>query len=211
MIKVIKIKLYNRTNSCYTHFLIGNEKIEIKLHFDIVLKHKIAKNQTLSKQEYDSLNYDNDLLFAKNAAYHYATYKKRTEKEVIVKLKSKDYDDSIIESCIEFLKEFKLLNDFEYAKLFTSEKSFGKSWGKFRIKNELLKRGVKINIIEDALFNSFPEEENFEIALESAKKKHKQIKYKNDPSKIQNSIISYLQRNGFNFDTIKQVIEELEI
>jgi len=209
LIKVIKLKLYNKTNSCYTHFLIDDEVVDIKLHFDIVLKHKLSKNQILSKKEFEELIFDNNLLYAKNMAYTYATYKMRTEKEVIEKLRRKDYNETIIERCLEFLKEFKLLNDYNYAQLFAKEKAKSKLWGKYRIKTELLKKGVKSNIIEDAIYNSFPEEENYNIALESAKKKYRQIKYKKDPIKIKMSLSSYLQRNGFDFETINKVLEEI--
>lgn len=209
MLKITKIKLNSRTNKCLVYYIENNTELEINLHFDIVLKYSLKKDMEIDRNKFEELVNDNDLLFAKNYAYNFVSYKPRTKFEVIQKLKFKDYNNYIISKVIDFLKEFDLLDDEKYALMYCKEKALHKSWGKYRIKTELKKKGVEENIILSAINSNFPEEENYSLAYNSALKKYNQIKYKKDQQKIRNSLISFLQRNGFEYGIIKEVIKEI--
>jgi regulatory protein len=209
MIKFKKIKLFSRGNICYCDVLDGKNNFEIILHFDIVLKYTLKNGLEVDNETYQSIIYDNSLLKAKNLSYTFASYKMRTQYEVEKRLKQNSYDDKIIAECISFLYEFKLLDNENYANLFVKEKSLSKNWGKIRIKNELLNKGVNENIILNAIDNFFPNDESFEKAIKIAKKKYDTLLKRHDDKKSKQLLFAFLARRGFETSKIKEIIENI--
>lgn len=209
--KFIRIKLNARRNICSCLIENNAEIIEIELNYDIVLQFKLSINKSINQDEYNEIILANSKFNARTQAYRIATYKRRTEFEVITKLRQKGYQDEVIKNAIAFLYEFNLLNDNEFARIFISDKSKIKLWGERRIKVELLRKGIKEDIIFKELNNFNLDDTKLESALILANKKFNQIKYKKDKVKITNSIVSFLQRNGYDYNIIKQVIEELKL
>lgn len=209
MIKFKKIKLFSRGNICYCDVLDGKNNFEIILHFDIVLKYSLKNGLEVNNETYQSIIYDNNLLKAKNLAYTFASYKMRTELEVEKRLKQKGYDTKIITECINFLYEFKLLDNEKYANLFVKEKSLSKNWGKIRIKNELLSKGIDEYIIQNAIENFFPNTESFEKVLKIAQKKFDTLQKRHDEKKSKQLLFAFLARRGFETNIIKEIIENI--
>ncbi len=204
--KILRIKLNSRKNTCLCSFKNNESIFEIELNYDIVLKYKLSLNKTINQNQFDEINFDNQKFNARTQGYRYATYKRRTEFEISQKLLEKGFDKKIINEVVEFLNDFKLINDNDYAKIFIADKLKMKLWGYNRIKVELLKRGIREEIILNELSNANLEETDFSNALNLANKKYNQIKYKKNEAKINNSILSYLQRNGYNYNIIKEVL-----
>lgn len=208
--KILRLKLNSKKNTCLCNIESDDSIFEIELNYDIVLKHKLSLNKIINQNQFDEINFDNQKFNARTQGYRYATYKRRTEFEISQKLFEKGYNKEIIKEVVEFLKDFKLINDNEYAKIFIVDKIKMKLWGYHRIKVELLKRGISEEIILDGLSNANLEETDYENALNLANKKYNQIKYKKDDAKINNSIITYLQRNGYNYNIIKEVLAAIK-
>lgn len=210
MIRFKKIKLFKKANICYCDIIQDNLEKEIILHFDIILKYKLKNGLDVDLELYEKIIYENDLMKAKNLSYTFATYKMRTEKEVKSRLFQKGYNEDIINKCIEFLYEFKLLDDEKYANLFANEKAISKSWGKIRIKNELMRKGVNEEYITKALNSSFPEEESFEKGLKIAEKKYNTLIKRYDENKSNRLLFAFLQRRGFEFEVIKNIMNKIK-
>lgn len=209
MVKFKKIKLFSKANICYCDVIIDNNEIELILHFDIILKYQLKDKIEVETDTYNNILYDNYLLKAKNLSYTFATYKMRTELEVRERLKRENYQGDIIDLAIQFLYEFNLINDEKYAKLFVEEKSISKIWGKIRIKNELSRKGIDTNIIENVISHYFPEMQTLDKAIKVADKKYNILLKKHNIQKSQQLLFSFLQRKGFHFDEIKEIIKNL--
>ena len=209
MVKFKKIKLFTKANICYCDVIIDNKQIEIILHFDIILKYQLKDKIEVTIDTYNNILYDNNLLKAKNLSYTFATYKMRTELEIRDRLKRENYRSDIIDLAIKFLYEFNLINDEKYTKLFVEEKSVSKVWGKIRIKNELSRKGVDSNLIDNTLLLHFPETQSNEKAIKAAEKKYNILLKKHSTQKSQQLLFSFLQRKGFYFDEIKEIINKI--
>lgn len=115
---------------------------------------------------------------------------------------------SIINKVIQKLKEQKLINDEEFAKWWIEQRTQFKPRSLKLIKIELKQKGVADEIIEYQISNS-----KYQIMndLERAKRLiEKRIERFRNLSKqeIYQKLGSYLARRGFDWETIKQSIDE---
>ena len=79
------------------------------------------------------------------------SFKDRTEKELRDRLRDKGYSEGEIEETIEFLKEYKYIDDALYARRFAADSVKLKGHGPGRIRTELLRRGIDRDTIEIVL------------------------------------------------------------
>lgn len=131
----------------------------------------------------------------------YLTSSMKTEHEMREKLKSKNISDYIIGKVINTLKEQKYINDKYYTELYIEEKK-ERLYSKYRIYNELTKKGIDRDLIKKKLNNLYKDE------IDTIKKIiDKKFRYKKDIMKIK----SYLFRNGFKMEYINNVFKNEEI
>lgn len=132
----------------------------------------------------------------------FLSYRPRSEKEVRDKLVSKKTPEDIIEKVIIKLKENKFLNDKDFTEWFVRSRLSSRPKSARVIKMELKQKGIDKDLIET---------QNFGQDLESAKKLvlKKIEKYKSfEKKEIYNKLGAYLARRGYDWDTIKNAIDE---
>ena len=88
---------------------------------------------------------------AKETALNFLTHSMRTEEQVRKRLGDKGFVSEEADYVIAFLKEFGYIDDFEYAVSYI-EYAAGKGHGARRIKDEMRRRGIDRNTIEDAFY-----------------------------------------------------------
>ncbi|AIS52462.1 regulatory protein RecX [Thermoanaerobacter kivui] len=140
---------------------------------------------------------------AKEYAFKLLSRRMLTEHELLQKLKLKQFPDAIIEKVIEKLKEYNYLNDEMYTKLFIEQK-MNQHYSKLRIFNELLKRGVYKELIQQNLNNIYTDEIEIEVIKKIAQKK---LKPGDDIRKFK----SYLYRNGFQIESINSAFRKEDL
>ena len=177
------------------------------LSIDIVVKYHLIKNMKIEKDFLDNITKEQKMIDVKQTAYNFATYKQRTEFQVIKKLKEKNFSQEHIYAGLEFLKEFNLLNDEKYADVFVKEYTQRKNCGKNKTFLELRKRGIRKELAELTVKNYFDNVDSLELAKISTEKKLKLISAK-PQEKQKLLLISHLQRQGFDWDTIKQILSQ---
>ncbi len=172
---------------------------------DLILKYSILKNQPLTEEVFTLLNTEQRIIDAKQTAYNYASYKPRTIKQTIEKLKLKEFNPKEIDIAIGFLKDFNLLDDIRFARDFIPMYIKKKPSGKQRIIQELYKRGVPKNIIHESIDEYFPEEDKLSLAYQAAEKKMRSVRHK-PIEKQKSSLAMFLQSQGFDWQVIKQTL-----
>ena len=175
---------------------------------DLAIKYNIYKGRIVNSELIALLQKEQKIYNLKQAAYNYASYKKRTEHQVNEKLLSKGFTNGEILIAIEFLKKFDLLDDEKFANDFVRYYKQQKKAGKSRIISELLKRGVAKDISLKAYMENTTDTENYLLAIEAAQKKLKSIRSR-PVEKQKSSISAYLARQGFDWDTIRSVMKEV--
>ena len=143
----------------------------------------------------------------KNTALRIIERAYKTEKEMRKRLSEKGYEKEEIDEAVNFLKEYKFIDDDSYVKLYIKEKI--KSYGSQKIKYSLINKGISKEVIEEEL-NNIESEEMKQTALCLAEKKYKNLsKSENDKFKLYNKICRYLISRGYEYDMVKSVTNKV--
>ncbi len=127
---------------------------------------------------------------AKEKALRYLVTAKKTEYEVRNKLKKNNFEESIIDDVISYLKDLDYINDNDYIDAYIRQCMRLQNYSIYEIKNKLLQKGIKKDIIDkklEVLRQSSYEQELVNKLLNSKLKNMEEIKQK-----------QYLYRRGFS-------------
>lgn len=125
----------------------------------------------------------------------------RTESQLRLKLRQDGYPAEIIDSAIDYVKGYHYVDDFRYAKAFVETRS-----GRFsrrQLRGSLQSRGIPQELIEEALEQIAPEDEERQIALWLEKKHF-------DPSLASREeadrMMRFLLRKGYSYAQVRQAL-----
>ncbi|MSB17796.1 regulatory protein RecX [Finegoldia magna] len=136
---------------------------------------------------------------------NFLSYKLRTEKEIITKLKSKKFSIEIIDEVITKLKNLDLLDDYNYSKIFINDKINLTNYSKRRIINDLYQKGIDKKIYEDYLEEVFGYNMELDKATQIVETKINIWKEKYEGYELKNKIVTFLLQKGFSYDVAKQI------
>lgn len=175
---------------------------------DLVLQYTLRKGKVINEELHRELLSREEMMQLKQKALAYATYKPRTADQVRKKMIEKGYTPEEAVKAVEFLQEFGYINDREFARMFIRDYIRRKPAGRQKIAEELRKRGLQPFDIDDALVEAFPEDETLSLARQAAEKKLRSLASR-PPEKKKQALVQYLQRQGFSWDIIRSVLDEL--
>lgn len=116
----------------------------------------------------------------------------------------------MIEIVIDELITGKLLDDDQFAKLFAEEKLRTASWGKSKLKAELIKKGISNDIIAVVLDEMINEDDQLSSAIKLAERKYKSLKNRAlEKQKLLQKLYAFLLSKGYNYDVSKRAVESL--
>jgi len=150
------------------------------------------------------------------ASINYLSFRPRSEKEMRDYLKRKtqnvkpQIDEKIIERIIESLKRTKFIDDEEFAHRFVEQRTKIKPKANRVIKYELKQKGIAPELI-DQLFEDKEDSDasDFSKALELAERKLPRYAKIEDKRKVYEKMSRFLASKGFDWDTIKEVIDQV--
>ena len=125
----------------------------------------------------------------KTKVFKYITYKKRTEQEVRKKFKGQ-IEDEMLDEIIEYLKEAKYLDDYDFIERQVREYMNLKTLSIKEIKYKLMTKGLDRKLIEQYI------DKNYEELNEYEKRCAEKIKQKKSGSS-EEEIKQYLYRKGY--------------
>lgn len=129
----------------------------------------------------------------KKKVFKYITYKKRTEQEVRNKFIGQ-IEEEMLEEIIEYLKEAKYLDDYEFIEKQVREYMNLKTLSITEIKYKLLTKGLDKKLIEQYIDNNYDELKEYEQRC------IEKIKNKKAGAMDEQQIEKYLYRKGYKCD-----------
>ena len=150
---------------------------------------------------------------AKGLALRYLSRQPRTAGEVMLKLKGYDIDEDVILAVLDFLKEYRYVDDTAYSGKYIEQKRRA-GYGDIRIKGELIRKGVKRDIV-DSVFSELAEEmddeddavdETGEIILNLLRRRIKSESREEFDKKERQRIYNFLNSRGFSYDDAKAAV-----
>ena len=148
-----------------------------------------------------------DLQIAREKIQAYCAYQERCHMEVTKKLKSWGLIPDAIDLLIGELIQFNFLNEERYARSFARGKFRIKKWGRMKIRMELKKRDIYFKCIDFAM-EEIDDKAYFETLKKVLQKKNELEKEK-DSYKRKAKLTRYLVSRGFEYDLIRDALEEL--
>jgi len=169
-------------------------------HFGLRSKEELNDKKIEELKSYDEIN------FGKKVAYRFLNFKPRSEKEVRTKLKGHKLSDESIDKILDSLKEFKFVNDEQYAKMYIESRVSLKPEGRRSLKIKLAQKGIGKETSEKTVEENYTEETEFQKALDLVTKYQKKVKAKTPIEKKQ-KCYRHLLSKGFSYDLINRVLK----
>ena len=147
-----------------------------------------------------------------NSALRFLSYRPRSEKEVKDKLKVQsskfkvENPTAIIEKVIQKLKEYKFIDDVEFAKKWIESRLRFKPRSLRLIKMELKQKGIDPEIINNLQLTINSDLESAKKLVEKRIERLKGL----DKQKVYEKLGRFLASKGFNWDTIKKAIDYVQ-
>ncbi|MFC1729282.1 regulatory protein RecX [candidate division KSB1 bacterium] len=172
---------------------------------DMLIRHELHVGKTLSGKMYDTLKRESETAHARESALRLLSYRARSRKELIKRLRGKGFQMSIVDSVMNGLKEKGLVDDEEFAKLFVSDLIRRRPAGTFLIKSELQKKGIEGPVIERIIEDTFRKHDPVELAGECARQWLKRHAKTPEPER-RKKLSHYLYQRGFSWTIIEDVL-----
>ncbi|WP_069650689.1 regulatory protein RecX [Caloranaerobacter ferrireducens] len=174
------------------------------VHKEVIYKFRIEEGVQVDKEKLELLIFDENLKRAKNKAFSILARTMHSEMLLRDKLSKEGYQDEIIDNVIEILKNYKMVDDEEYAKSYVRNKLSSNKYGKKRIIFELTKKKISEDIINKVI-SEIEDEKIYENAVYLAKKKLRSIKDK-ERNKIYQKLSQHLAYKGYDYEIIRKVV-----
>lgn len=186
-----------------------DEEYSFSCSMELVYSHELKKNKIVDVDEIKDVVSDDNYIYCKETALKIIERTLKTEKEVEIKLRQKGFEENLIDKAINFLKKYDFVNDNKYIKCYVKEKI--KKDGKNKIKYNLMKKGIREDLIEKELNEvNIDKQQYYNTLMELARKKYEILSKKEaDKLKVKKKICDYLLRKGYLWEEIKPVLNDL--
>ena len=183
-----------------------NNEFFIAIYTELVYRFGFKKGIDIDEYKLKALLKDEMYIKAKNKALNILSKSDQSEKKIREKL-SYDFEESVIDKVISFLKDNNFINDDILAQKIVNTNINLNKCGINKIKQNLYIKGINKNSIDEAL-GDVDYNIEFENAMYLAKKRYNRIKNE-DKRKIYQKISQHLAYKGFNYDIIKRVLNKI--
>ena len=205
MNKITKIEVQKRNKDRVNVFV--DESFAFAISAEILYKEGLKVDQVIDLEKVEKVAREDSFVKCKGSALRMIERSYKTQKEIGDKLFLKGYDKETIERTMEFLKEYKFVNDEAYLNMYIKDKIKGQ--GKNKIKYDLMKKGIDDNLIENEILG-INEDEEKETAYAIALKKYNILsKRENDKFKLSQKLYRFLLSKGYNYDIVSYVVKRI--
>lgn len=166
----------------------------------------LSPGQSINSQTFELIQKENEYFEIKKSALRFLSIRNHSYKELERKLIKKNFNREIVHKVLNELIELKYLNDYSFAEQFYTELK-NKFFGPLKIKNEMIKRGIDREIVEEITRDYFNDDELQKqniLELLNKTKFPKKISSKQELQKIYNHLIN----RGFSHQPVMQVLRE---
>lgn len=174
------------------------------INSSIVYDRGIRVGMVMTDEDIEATIAGNDYRRARERALYLLDERDYSYVEMFKKLES-NYSEEICYKVVDNLAELSLINDRRYAKKCAEYFMTRKLWGKYRAREEMKRRGLTNDLIDEAL--SEYEEGSLERLTELIAKKYlRKLSEENGRNKVK----AALARQGFSYDEINAALAEFE-
>ncbi|MBA5850324.1 recombination regulator RecX [Clostridium sp. cel8] len=202
---VTEIKLQSRNKKRVNVYV--NDEFSFSCSTEIVYKYNIYKGKNIDEDLLKNIIEEDDYIKCKNLALRIIERNFKTEKQIYDRLVKEEYNIKTIERTLNFLKQYKFIDDYKFAKMWIKEKI--NHFGKNKIRYELVKKGISEDIIETEM-ESIDESVYKNGILKLCIKKYKTMhKDRESMSSAYRKLGNYLLGRGYNIELIRETLKKV--
>ena len=176
-----------------------NNSFCCSLLLETIVKNNLKVGTIITEERLAELQSESEKNMAYSKVLKLISTRFKTQKEVETYLKEKGYLPATIYYVISKLNEYHMIDDKQYAINFAN--THKNTFGKLKIKNALLSKGVKESLIDEILQDDFDQTEEIRRLAE------KYMKTKADTPENYVKLIKYLIGKGFEYESIKSALK----
>ena len=197
---VTKLEYQKNNKDRVNVFLDGSFFAGVSL--EVVLKFSIKEGNEINQQKLTEFLFEENKQKAFQKSTELISKFVKTEKQIRDYLKTKGFDEKVIEETVEKLKNYGFIDDRAYVESFVNFKKH--VCGAKKIKQELFAKGISNKLIGlvDELMG-----ESETSACEQIAQKYMKNKEKTFDNKVK--LNRYLLSKGFDFTSVNQVINKI--
>lgn len=201
--EVTLVELLRRPVNSYRIYFGPNH---ITVHESTMIRYGMTKGSFFNKNTVNDIVSDNDRQVAYSHAINYLSFKARTSGEIEEKLLEKEIDPQTVEETVKRLVEENLIDDASYAQEWTRQRITGRKKGKVLVKQELRRKGIDSELIDDAL-DAMGEDDELRSAEELAAKKWPTTKGELWDRKRKTA--TFIMRRGFSSGIARKALDRV--
>jgi regulatory protein len=211
-VRITKIEIQKRNPGRVNIFADG--EFLIGLSKETLLRAGLRVGDQISDSQANDLTAQETLLSAKNAALRLLAVRPRSEKEIIDRLREKEFSEQDVAAVVGDLRTAGLVNDTEFARTYIRNALAIRPVGELQLRRKLLLLGVSKAIIDEAVASTLADVDMTDIARIAALAYQKRLRHSpgtEDPRKNRNKISAFLARRGYSWTTIAAVMKTLDL
>ena len=174
----------------------------------VLAKYMLHKGMDLDEKTLANIEKEADLYKAYVLTIQYLSYRMRTKKEIRDYLIKKEIFEDAIPDIIDRLVSEGLVNDLEFAKMFTRTRIETSLKGPAVVKREMIEKGVARELAEEAI-QLYTYEIQYEKASKLIEKKLNQTQ-KDSNVKVQQKLQQFMMQKGFSSDIIQELMQDVK-
>jgi regulatory protein len=177
-------------------------------NLNVVAKFRLCEGMTLSEEQVRQIQLGEVKQECFDWAIKHLTSRLHSRAELRKKLMRREYGDAVVDATLEDLARLGYVDDERFAKTKALSAAQHKHHGRRRAFVELMKSGVKGDVADKALTDVYSAHDSTAVARQLAQKQLPRLK-KLDPVVARRRLVGMLQRRGFDYDSIKPVVDEV--
>lgn len=184
-----------------------DEEYAFSLSMELVYKEGLEAKMQVDNERLSRIAREESFLKCKDSALRTIERSYKTEKEISDKLLLKEFDIDSINRTIEFLKEYNLLNDENYLRMYVKDKI--KNQGQNKIKYALMQKGIHEELIKEEIAK-YNDGSQKEVAYDLAVKKYNLLsKREDDKYKLSQKLYRFLTARGYDYSIVSMIVKKV--
>ncbi|MCE1189282.1 MAG: recombination regulator RecX [Ignavibacteria bacterium] len=187
-----------------------DQEAQLILPKDVVYAFGLRKGDSLDESLIESLQIEALSLKIEHTALRYLSIRLHSAYELQSKLLKKGFTKSQISPIIAKLTKSNLINDLRFAEIYLGERN-GRGDGLGKIRNNLLKKGISKDIVQNVCSSIDMGEDYLAKAREICNKKFRILtKTSKSKEKLQLSLTRFMLARGYSYDIVKKCFKDLD-
>ena len=182
-------------------------KFGFGIDLDNLVKLRLKIEQELTEEEVAEIVKKAEFQKTLDKLLKFATLRPRSQREIEGWFKRKKVHESLSKGLFDRLNRLELVDDIKFSRWWVEQRQNFKPKSKRVLKQELMNKGIKKEIIGEVLEETPIDEEKIARDLLS-KRAHRWAKF--NPREAQQKKIQYLSQKGFGWEIIEKIIKTEE-